>query len=452
MVFSYSSNNTNNITNDTLKINGKKSQNNNVIENISRKYSNIKTFLNFDKNSNNNDNINENINNNINKNQKDINRTISNKHNSNNNMNSNNNSNNFVKESIKKNNKDLLKNEKINKLSIINESKQNCINSNQSNVDKRKIGVKVTNVVLKKEKDIININDSHIKESGIISSKSNINSINNKHDGLEPIKKNDNKSYGKELVRPVIKRQAPFIPTISDNKKNEKGKAITSETKNVKNRVASKNNFTKYESNSDGGKSQTESTSQVGSLKTPLSNSQAALISNTAFKAKKEMTNKRIVKAISKYKPVINIPSPNNSADGTFNIYKSAHLDFCRNCLIPKDVLYFQGLLLFKNISKLKGMNLSRQQINNALEWEVIKYTVFNSKSPDNWTNLLNQYKNDRTSTKILSKRYAARKQSQKCIKKETENFERKFIAYNIIKKKAPGVIDYYNSMSEQTL
>jgi len=181
----------------------------------------------------------------------------------------------------------------------------------------------------------------------------------------------------------------------------------------------------------------------------PLSNNHSALIANTAFKNKKEITNKRIVKAISKYKPSINVPTINKVEEGSFNIYKSAHLDFCRNCLIPKDVLHFQGLLLFKNMSKLKGMNLSRQQINNALEWEVIRYTVFNNKSTDNWSNLLNQYKSDRTSTKILSKRYAARRQGQKSVKKETESFERKYIAYNIIKKKAPTLANYFNSESE---
>ncbi|OUM59566.1 hypothetical protein PIROE2DRAFT_14869 [Piromyces sp. E2] len=460
MVFSY----TNNLINDSLKVNNNKKQNNNVIDN-NKKHTNIKTVLNFDKNCNNNDNVNDNINEKIN--QKDIKNTIkpfdmSKKFNSN--MN-NNNYNNFIKDSIKKNN-GLIKNEKINKLTklpniISNESKQNynnnslSLNDNQLNIDKKKISKKVTNTTLKKEKDTVNINNiCNSKEKEALTSKSNEKSINNKNNNNETIKKNDYQCNGPQLIRPVIKRRALFIPTISDNKRNENLKVNVIETKNIKNKNDTKNNSIKKENNSDSEKPQheTESMTHLGSLKSTLSNSQATLIANAAFKTKKELTNKRIVRAISKYKPVINIPSPNNLVDGTFHIYKSAHLDFCRNCLIPKDVLYFQGLLLFKNMSKLKGMNLSRQQINNALEWEVIKYTVFNSKSPDNWTSLLSQCKNDRTSTKILSKRYAARKQSQKCIKKETENFERKFIAYNIIKKKAPGVIDYYNSLSEQEL
>ncbi|ORX60008.1 hypothetical protein BCR36DRAFT_408374 [Piromyces finnis] len=423
--------------------------NKNVIDSIEEKYSHIKTFLNFDKNCNSNDNLKINTNDNINHKYKNINKTvklleISKKINSN--MNSNNISSGYITEKIKKIS-EPLKNEKINKLDkkLPNNESVHILN----NGDKIKISKKVTNVVLKNEKDITNTNEpNHNKEKNIAIAKLN-ESFKNQNKSTETIKRTDCKCNGTGLMRPLIERRPPpHIPTISDNKKIEQSQ------QNVKNSKIYKNikiNNENIDIENEKLQPKPESTS-LSLLKPTLRNSQSALIANVEFKTKKEMTNKRIVKAITKYKPVINVTSPNDSTERTFHIYKSAHLDFCRNCLIPKDVLYFQGLLLFKNVSKLKGMNLSRQQINNALEWEVIKYTVFNSKSTENWTNLLNQYKNDRTSNKLLTKRYAARKQNQKCIKKETENYERKFIAFNIIKKKAQYVINHYNSRNENTL
>jgi len=371
----------------------------------------------------------------------------------------------YIKDN-KKNNSNKLKNEKINTIDTKIHTISNNINNNENdalkynkiirnlngniiiqgenNVDKKKISKKLSNTVLKKEKDSINNNDANNNsETNSNIDKLNANTINNNKNGN--IKKQNCKNNETDIEKPVLKRRPPLVPTISD-KKNERIRNMYSEGRKVRNSIV----ITKYEDivKIKNKNDKENNHSEVESI-TPLSNSHSTLIANTAFKNKKEITNKRIVKAISKYKPSINVPTINKVEEGSFNIYKSAHLDFCRNCLIPKDVLHFQGLLLFKNMSKLKGMNLSRQQINNALEWEVIRYTVFNNKSTDNWSNLLNQYKSDRTSTKILSKRYAARRQGQKSVKKETESFERKYIAYNIIKKKAPTLANFFNSESD---
>ena len=384
---------------------------------------------------------------------------------------------NNIKDNLKSNTtNNIIKNEKNNILGAKSSSITNTNNSvqksklikgnkelqNQNIFDNRKYMRQTSNIIIKKEKDTnINNDSSHIlinsKNSTKLNSNLNSNLKNKKHINNEIPKRPNIKNKGSELERPIIKKKPPFIPTISDNKIIEKVRVNVPETKKVKDKTISKNLIEKHEVtnnyknlDNENLNTETETMTPISNLKSTLSNSQAMLIANTEFKIRKEIINKRIVKAITKYKPSIEVPVTLNN-EKTLNIYKSAHLEFCRNCLIPKDVLYFQGLILFKNISKLKEMKLSRQQINNALEWEVIKYTVFNSKSTDNWSTLLNQYKNDRTSTKILTKRYAARKQGQKCVRKETENFERKFIAYNIIKKKALTIMDYYNSIPENS-
>ncbi|ORX82509.1 hypothetical protein BCR32DRAFT_267591 [Anaeromyces robustus] len=482
MVLSCSSKN---IINDAIKLNDKKNGTENNIKN------NIETLTYYNDNVNNKQkesNINH-----ISLNVSDKSKNMINNNNLVHNINTNDKLTNIV------NNRS--KNEKINML----DNKLSTNNSNdiskhnkliafdskgfQNILEKKKLRKNEINVVLNKEKDIkINTNFHQNKGKDIKSFKANVKSINNNinKELVKTPKKLNNKNNGDELIRPIIMKKALFIPTISDEKKNEKLKNTILDTKNnIKNNGISKNNsendhtlpchsssstFTAitYTTSSNSihtipnttssnyslpsSTSSNEARGPLNSFKPSFSNSQAALLANMAFKTKRDMTNKRIVKAITKYKPSIDLPtSPEELIENAFRIYKSAHLDFCRNCLIPKDVLYFQGHLLFKNVSKLKGMNLSRQQINNALEWEVIKYTVFNSKSTDFWIALLNQYKNDRTSTKILSKRYAARKQSQKCVKRETEDFERKYIAYNIIKKKGPIILDYYKSITEDT-
>eukprot|EP00833_Pecoramyces_ruminatium_P013858 jgi/Orpsp1_1/1187890/evm.model.d7180000060950.1 len=374
MVFSYPSNKN---INESIKLQENNNKNN---EN-----DNIKIISNYDKNiifkDNNDSIIKESIKQKDLKNNNSTNINISEKKNI---INMNNN-NNKIKINVKNNNNNnnnsnnKLKNEKFNTRnstfstfnntndSIHNKSiTGNQITQNQNFIDKKKISKQITSVILKKEKD-----PSQYIADNINTTKSNINSNNIKHPNNEIPKRPDIKNNGEDLVRPIIKKRPPFIPSISDSKKVDKEKTIIPEIKKNKNKPAAKSSIIKHEAN-NSNKDNNESMTQLNGLKSTLSNSQAALIANTAFKQKKEIINKRIVKAITKYKPTIEVPTSINSINnaGTFNIYKNAHLEFCRNCLIPKDVLYFQGLILFKNISKLKEMKLTRQQINNALEWE----------------------------------------------------------------------------------